>query len=103
MGVRVLRVGVWSSYFIDLSPEDMVVQFSAKGWLESELSDEHGKMLLDRGEPARVGQQFRTYAQDHGVTFPQGHLWLMCDILGEDQPEILDQLKKWLDLYHAIG
>ena len=95
--------GIWTSYFVDLSPEDMVRQFAAKDWRHLELSSEHAAKLLERGDPAAVGEAFRTFAQDHGVTFPQGHLWLDCDIAGQDQSAIIDGLKRWLDLFVALG
>jgi sugar phosphate isomerase/epimerase len=33
---------VWSSYFVDLSPEDMVDEFIKAGYFCTEFSDEHG-------------------------------------------------------------
>jgi sugar phosphate isomerase/epimerase len=98
-----MRPSIWSSYLIELSPEEMVTQFAAKGWECSELSDEHGAVLLQRGDPAKVGRALRLFAQEHGFSFPQGHLWLMADIAGPDQPAVLDQLKRWLDLFLALG
>ena len=98
-----MQPGMWTSYLFDLSPEDMVVQFVQKGWPLLELSDEHGHALLGRGSPETVGQTFRTFAQDHGVTFPQGHLWLKFDITAEGVEKTLDMIKPWLDLFLAIG
>ncbi|MGI6707380.1 MAG: sugar phosphate isomerase/epimerase family protein [Clostridia bacterium] len=98
-----MLLGMWTSYFMDLSPEEMVEQFAEKGWHELELSDEHGKVLLERGEPSSVGREFRRFAGDLGVFFPQGHLWLTANIAADNQREVLDHLKRWLDLFAAIG
>jgi sugar phosphate isomerase/epimerase len=98
-----MKIGVWSSYFIDLSPEEMVKTFSKKGWYNLELSDEHGAELLKRGNPELAGKNLRSFAEAHGVSFPQGHLWLSCDIASVKQAEVLDTLKGWLDLFLAVG
>lgn len=95
--------GIWSSYFIEYSPEEMVKLFAERGWTKLELSDEHGVMLLDRGSPETIGKEFKGYAADHGVTFPQGHLLLGADIVDSNEGEIVDTLKTWLDLFWAIG
>jgi len=98
-----MEPAVWSSYWIDLSPEEMVATFSRAGWRKSELSDEHGAALLARGRPEAVGAAFRAFAADRGVSFPQGHLWLTADITAENQQEVIDRLKNWLDLFAAVG
>lgn len=54
-----MKPSVWSSYFIDLSPEDMVTAFSGKGWSYSELSDEHAAILIQRGKAEVMGKQFK--------------------------------------------
>lgn len=98
-----MRPGMWTSYFIDLSPEEMVSVFSRKGWNELEISDEHACALVQRGEPYAVGEQFRRYAEDLGIRFPQGHLWLTCDIVAENTAPVLSELRRWLDLFMALG
>jgi len=98
-----MRLSVWTSYFMELTPEEMVKIYAEKGWSELELSDEHGKMLLDRGDPASVGKEFKQYAEGFGVSFPQGHLWLGANIAADNQREVIDTLKGWLDLFVAVG
>jgi sugar phosphate isomerase/epimerase len=98
-----MQCSVWSSYFHTFTPEEMVDAFLRKGWSCSELSDEHGAALLERGHPEIVGRQFRQYAADRGFTFPQGHLWLTCDIASPNRQAVVDTLKKWLELFDAVG
>ncbi len=94
---------IWSSYDIDLSPEDMVLQMEQRGLTVCELSDEHAAVLLGRGgDPAETGKRFRAYAAEHGLTFPQGHLWLtvrLCD----PETDSVGILKDWLALFAGIG
>jgi sugar phosphate isomerase/epimerase len=98
-----MKPSVWSSYFIDLSPEEMIKAFSAKGWFYSELSDEHAAVLLERGKPEIVGKRFKNFADENNFSFPQGHLWLRCDIEAPNQTEVVDKLKEWLELFHTVG
>ncbi|HUT37419.1 MAG TPA: sugar phosphate isomerase/epimerase [Planctomycetota bacterium] len=100
------RLSMWTSFFIDLSPEEALGELAAAGWRHAELSDEHSKALLERGDPAAAGQAFRRVAADAGVSIPQGHLWLTVDIAPASEAarrEAMDGLRRWLDLYVAIG
>ena len=97
-----MKLSVWSNYFTEQSPEEAVEEFQNAGYDCSELSDEHGAMLLKRGDPFRTGREFAQYAADHGVRFPQGHLWLSCPLCARDD-RVIDTLKQWLDLYCAVG
>ena len=98
-----MQPGIWTSYLIDTSPEEMVEVFAAKGWHHLELSTEHGEALLERGDPAGTGDIFRRLAADQGMFFPQGHLWLSADITAKNQDEVVDRLRQWLDLFVAVG
>jgi len=101
-----LKLSMWSSFFIELSPEDVLAELAEAGWRYTELSDEHSRMLLDRGEPQAVGKAYRGVAADKGVAVDQGHLWLTVDIAPADEAQrrqVADELKRWLDLYLAIG
>lgn len=95
------KLSVWSSYYIELSPEDAVREFKKYGYSCSELSDEHGEMLLHRGEPKAVGAAFRKFLEEEHFEMKQGHLWLKCKICSD--PGMPENLFPWLDLYEAIG
>jgi len=98
-----MQPGIWTSYLYPSTPEEMVEQFAAKGWFHLELSTEHGDALLQRGDPEKTGRNFARFAGDRGVSLPQGHLWLTCDIAAADQDPVVDALKRWLDLFAAVG
>ncbi len=98
-----MQPSVWSSYFYDLAPEEMVLAFAGQNWQYSELSDEHAERLLERGSPEKTGLAFASFAKEHGLSFPQGHLWLRCDLAGADRVNTVEQLKAWLDLFLAVG
>lgn len=95
------NLSVWSAYYIDLSPEDAILELKNHGIMYTELSDEHSLMLLDRGEPELVGKEFKSFLDKEGFSVPQGHLWLHCRLCAVDNA--VEILMKWLDLYAAIG
>ncbi len=98
-----MQLSVWSSYFYDLSPEKMVLAFAQKGWNYSELSDEHAAALLEKSDAEKTGLAFAGFAKEHGLSFTQGHLWLRCDLAAADREDIVEKLKRWLDLFLAVG
>lgn len=95
-----MKISMWSSYYGEIHPEDMVVELEKHGIAYGELSTEHSALLLERGDPFQVGKAFKAYADEHHVTFLQGHLELRTKLCEEAEREFL---KKELDLYHAIG
>lgn len=100
-----MKISLWSSYLKELSPEKMVDTFREHGYECTEFSDEHGKVLLENGKPAKVGKDLLDYAENRGFSFPQGHLWLSADIVDPDpgnRERTIDDLKQWLDLFGAL-
>lgn len=115
-----LATSMWTSYLIELLPDDMVKTYAKYGWQTSELSDEHAHDILKRGKPAAAGKDFRRFAADLGMSFPQGHFLLatkgirpedmegrsIADIAPEDDSAfaaMMDTMKNWVELFAAIG
>ena len=98
-----MKISMWSYYYHDLTPNEMVLRFQSNGWTYSELSDEHGAMLLEMGDPKTVGREFKEFADSHQVYFPQGHLWLSCPLCAPDEDWVLSTLRSWIDLFYAAG
>lgn len=98
-----MKLSMWSSYWIDLSPEDAVLEMERCGYQYSELSDEHAAVLLSRsGDPKETGRAFKSFADAHHVSFLQGHLLLKIKLCDERFP-VMETLKTWFDLFEAIG
>lgn len=95
------KLSVWTAYYIELGPEESVLELKKNGVDCAELSDEHGLMLLERGEPKTVGAQFREFLQNENFTMTQGHLWLRVRICTDS--DAVPRLMQWLELYEAIG
>ncbi len=95
-----LDISVWSEFYHDRSPEEKIGCFLDAGLRCAELSDEDGALLLERGEPARVGRELREFADARGFSFPQGHLFLTVDVCEAGSVEVL---KRWLELFESVG
>ena len=61
-----MEISLWSSYLMDMSPEKMVDTFVEHGYRHTEISDEHGLELLQRGTPEKTGRALREYAAERG-------------------------------------
>lgn len=100
--VMSLEFSVWSTFYHDLSPEEMLERFKKNGVNHIELSTNHGEMLLNRDEDIKkTGSEYGDFAKSIGVKIPQGHLWLGCRLVSN--PDAVNILKRWIDLYEAIG
>ncbi len=101
-----MKISMWSSYLYELSPEEMIRTFVQHGWNCTELSTEHGWMLLNRGAPTEMGRELKKFAEDYDFSFPQEHFYLKADIAHPDEKkrvEIMDDMKRWCHLFAALN
>lgn len=115
-----MQASMWTSYLIEMLPDEMAAAFAKHGWKTCEISDEHGHDLLKQGSPGKVGEAFRQVADGLGISFPQGHFYLcnkgirpedmigrrQADIAPEDDTEYdaaFEDMKRWVDLFVALG
>ncbi|MBT3297094.1 MAG: sugar phosphate isomerase/epimerase [Verrucomicrobia bacterium] len=102
-----MRISVWSSFLVELPPEEMVKTLVEHDFRAAELSSEHGWELLKRGDGESVGSEFKAFAADHGFAFPQAHFDLGADISQPDgsaeRQAVLDNMKRWCDFFVAVG
>lgn len=95
-----MKLSVWSSYYVELTPEDALRELKAHGYDYCELSDEHALKLLERREAKEVGKEFGKFARELGIELLQGHLFLNAKIGKSEDRELL---KRQFDLFGAIG
>lgn len=101
-----MRISMWTSFLFEEGPEGAVRTLREHGYECAELSDEHGKMLLDRGDPERTGREFKAFCDSLGFTLPQGHFSLHAAIDHADparRRKEIDGLKRWCVLFNALG
>lgn len=97
-----MKQSVWSGYFLEKEPEEMIKIFAEMGFQYCELSYEHADMLIQRkGDLKNIGEAFGRYAREQGIQLLQGHLPLrlkICQNTGD-----LEIMKQYLMLFDAIG
>ncbi|WP_177994628.1 sugar phosphate isomerase/epimerase family protein [Victivallis lenta] len=100
-------LSVWSSMFMELSPEEAVETFLRCGLAATELSYEHAAVLLKRGSAAGAGSEFRSYIDNRGFSIPQAHLdFVTCDPADPDpaaRRHHIDSLKEQIELFAVLG
>lgn len=74
---------MWTSIYVDLSPEDAVRRLADLGWPAMELSTEHLETLRNAGSPARL-RAFRALVDDLGLQLNQAHITIHVDIAATD-------------------
>ena len=95
-----INISMWSGIFFDMTPEQAVRQLRCAGYRFMELSTYHSEEMVARGNPEKTGREFGAFVREQGISVLQGHLYLeanLCD------PAFVPVLKKWLDMYMAIG
>jgi len=101
-----MRQGIWTSFYIDLSPEDSFQRFAALGWRDLEVSAEHGKMATqDENWRARLSD-LRKLCEREGITLWQMHAPLELDVADPDpqkREEDIDTATKWVEYAHELG
>ena len=73
-----MKLSMWSSFYRELSPYDMILAFEKAGYKYTELSTEHADMLLAEGDAIEVGKKFGEFAKAHNVEVSQGVDRLIC-------------------------
>jgi len=97
-----MRLSVWSSYYVDLTIEDAIEKFIENGIYCSELSDEHGRELLDRNDDiSATVKAFSAFLKEKNFELSQGHLYLSIKICSDESA--LQTLYRWIDFYEMIG
>jgi len=96
------KLGVWTSYYMELDIKSAVKHFVDNGIFAGELSDEHGLELLKMSDDVvATGKELASFLKECNFETSQGHLWLYAKICSD--ADAIGNLCKWVDLYEAIG
>ena len=101
-----MRLGIWTSFYAGLSPEDAFQRFASLGWKDLEVSAEHGKAATqDENWRERVGD-LRKLCEENGITLWQMHAPLELDVADPDpqkRESDINTAAKWAEYAHELG
>ena len=69
-----MKLSVWSSYYIDLEPENSIRDLKTHGYNYCEFSDGYDFEIMKRRQPVAMGSKFCRFARELGIELLQGHL-----------------------------
>lgn len=93
-------LSVCLSYYADLSTREAISQLAAGGITRGDLADDHVPECMAQPDLIAAAKDLRAYAADLGFRLPQGHLSYKQGLC---TPEAVDQLKRELDMFAALG
>lgn len=101
-----MKISMWTSFLYEMTPEEAVKTLKQHGFDCAEFSDEHARVLLDRGGNAeKIGREFKKYCDSLNFTLPQGHFYLHANLAEPDsvkRRELMEDLKRWCELFNAL-
>lgn len=101
-----MRPGIWTSFYIDLLPEDAFQRFSDLGWKDLEVSAEHGKTATqDEGWREKL-RNLRKLCKNNGITLWQMHAPLELDVADPDPEKRKQDISiamQWVEYAHELG
>ena len=94
-------ISVWSGYYKDLRPDQVMDTFRAAGFYHMEWSQRHTEMMLAlENDPIKQGKQVAQWAKERDFTIPQGHLTFKGGLCDDAR---FEQVKREVDLFQSIG
>lgn len=101
-----MRPGIWTSFYIDSSPEEALRRFSILGWRDLEVSAEHGKMATQYNDWKARLMELRGVCEKEGITLWQMHSPLELDVADPDPQKRADDINtaaRWIEYSHELN
>lgn len=101
-----MRLSIWSSFYVDLSPRDAIVHCAEMGWKDLEISAEHGEMAANGDDWKEQLGYLRNICEIYGTTLWQMHAPLNLDVADPNpQKRIkdIDTVFKWIQYAHELN
>ncbi|MBD3183613.1 TIM barrel protein [Candidatus Poribacteria bacterium] len=100
-----MESGVWSSFYVDLSPENSILRFAELGWKHLEMSAEHGKMATQEGDWKERLIKLKDLCEKVDVKIWQIHTPLELDIAQDDPDKCEEDMQialKWAEYANLL-
>jgi len=101
-----MKYGIWTGFYLDLTPEEALRHLATYGWRDIELCSEHMEALLGDDHADSRLRGLREIAAGEGITLWQAHLLLPLDLARFDEKEYMENLdtaKRWLDGFALLN
>jgi sugar phosphate isomerase/epimerase len=101
-----LRLSIWTSFYLDLSPRDAIVHCAEMGWKDLEISAEHGEMAANGDDWKEQLGYLRSVCEVYGTTLWQMHAPLNLDVADLDPQKRIkdvDTAFKWIQYAHELN
>jgi len=100
-----MRPGIWTSFYIDLSPEDAFRRFADSGWRNLEVSAEHGKVATQAENWRERLGNLRELCGENGITLWQMHAPLELNVADPDHQKRerdINTAMRWVEFAHEL-
>lgn len=101
-----MKPSLWTSIFVERSPEDALRALRKLGWRCFELSCEHLAVISESANRSARIKRFRRLCDELGVSVPQCHLPLQTNLARRNTWEVhreLNQTLEWMETAAALG
>lgn len=101
-----MQQGIWTSFYVDLSPEDAFRRFADMGWRDLEVSAEHGKVATQSDNWRERLGDLRKLCRENGITLWQMHAPLELNVTDPDPQKRemdINTAAKWVEYAHELG
>jgi len=101
-----VRLSIWTSFYMDLSPRDAIVHCAEMGWKDLEISAEHGEMATNGDDWKEQLGYLRNICEICGTTLWQMHAPLNLDVADPDpqkRSKDIDTASKWIQYSHELN
>lgn len=101
-----MKLSIWTSFYVDLSPRDAIVHCAEMGWKDLEISAEHGEMAANGDDWKEQLSYLRNICEIYGTTLWQMHAPLNLDVADPDpqkRSKDIDTAFKWIQYAHELN
>lgn len=101
-----VKLSIWTSFYVDLSPRDAIVHCAEMGWKDLEISAEHGEMTANGDDWKEQLGYLRNICEIYGTTLWQMHAPLNLDVADPDpqkRSKDIDTAFKWIQYAHELN
>ena len=101
-----MKMSVWTSFYIDLSPISAITRCADLGWKALEISAEHGESATRGDDWQKQLENIRNLCEKRDIKLVQMHSPLRLDVADPDPDNRKNDINtavKWIEYSHELG